>query len=74
MSSFDGIVNPKTPCYECPDRHRLCWDDCEKYAAFVAENEKIREARRAFNKANQVTTSRREKTKRRLIKEGRWKS
>lgn len=28
------------PCKDCTDRHIHCHSECEKYKAFVAENEK----------------------------------
>ena len=37
----------KSPCLDCPDRHRLCHSECEKYKAFRAlkdaENERMRQ-------------------------------
>ena len=26
----------EAPCKNCPDRHRACWDRCEKYQAYKA--------------------------------------
>lgn len=31
-----------SPCMNCPERHKLCHSDCDKYAVFVAEKERIR--------------------------------
>lgn len=36
----------KAPCKDCPDRHMLCHDTCEKYQAFKKDREKISEIRR----------------------------
>lgn len=31
-----------SPCKNCPERRKLCHSQCEKYAAFAAENARIR--------------------------------
>lgn len=33
-------------CYQCPDRHELCWDTCEKYKAEHAKYQTIKEKAR----------------------------
>ena len=25
-----------SPCLDCPDRHRACWDSCERYREYQA--------------------------------------
>lgn len=30
-----------SPCMNCPERHKLCHSECDKYAAFAAENARI---------------------------------
>lgn len=35
-----------TPCYKCEERHSRCHSECEKYKAFQAANDKVREARK----------------------------
>lgn len=37
------------PCKDCPDRHYKCHSECEKYKAFIAENEKRKSCMRAEN-------------------------
>jgi len=32
-----------SPCKECPDRCQLCWSKCEKYQAYKAKVDEIRE-------------------------------
>lgn len=32
----------KNSCFECPDRHELCWNTCEKYLAAKARHEEIK--------------------------------
>ena len=34
-----------SPCKNCPERHKLCHSECEKYAVFAAEKERIRAKR-----------------------------
>lgn len=41
-----GMSVLKAPCKDCPDRHMLCHDTCEKYQAFKKDREKISEIRR----------------------------
>lgn len=31
------------PCKGCPDRHEACHDHCERYQAYKAERESIRQ-------------------------------
>ena len=26
-----------SPCFNCPDRHTLCWDSCDRYKEFRAK-------------------------------------
>jgi len=33
---------PESPCLDCPDRSEACHAKCERYAAFVKENEVYR--------------------------------
>ena len=35
------------PCKDCPDRHYKYHSECEKYKAFIAENEKRKACMRA---------------------------
>lgn len=37
------------PCKDCPNRHRACWNSCEKYLAFKKEQELIRKNRKEYN-------------------------
>ena len=39
-----------TPCKDCSDRHYKCHSECEKYQAFVIENEKRKARIRLENK------------------------
>lgn len=41
----------KSPCYQCPDRFVGCHASCEKYGAWAAECERIRNERIRFNHA-----------------------
>lgn len=38
-----------SPCKNCPERRKLCHSDCDKYAVFVAEKERIRANRMKEN-------------------------
>lgn len=31
------------PCKDCPDRHRACWDSCDKYKQFKMEIQKVKD-------------------------------
>lgn len=31
-----------SPCKNCPERRKLCHSECDKYAVFAAEKERIR--------------------------------
>lgn len=33
------------PCKDCPDRHGICHDSCERHIKFHREREKIRAAK-----------------------------
>lgn len=45
------------PCYQCPERHELCHATCEKYQTYNAEQERIREERRAQRDATDIRNS-----------------
>ena len=34
----------KSPCKDCPERHRLCLDECEQYKIYKAERSAMSEA------------------------------
>ena len=38
-----------SPCKNCPERRKLCHSDCDKYAVFAAEKERIRANRMKEN-------------------------
>ena len=38
-----------SPCKNCPERRKLCHSECDKYAVFVAEKERIRANRMKEN-------------------------
>ena len=38
-----------SPCKNCPERHRLCHSECEKYAEFAAEKARTRANRMKEN-------------------------
>lgn len=38
-----------SPCKNCPGRYLLCHSECDKYAVFVAEKERIRANRMKEN-------------------------
>ena len=37
------MSRPKSPCRECADRNERCHFDCERYLAYVDENEARKE-------------------------------
>ena len=38
----------ESPCKDCPDRHRACWDQCAKYAHWKAEFDKAKAAEKEY--------------------------
>lgn len=36
------------PCKDCPNRHEVCHDSCERYQAFKQEREEINRKRREY--------------------------
>ncbi len=44
------------PCRDCTDRNATCHAECERYAAFAAERERIRQKR---GEENAVETAKR---------------
>lgn len=44
----------KNTCYNCPDRHELCWNTCERYKAAKAEHERISENARKIKAIEQA--------------------
>lgn len=71
--SFLDTLNVKAPCYDCQERHKLCWNDCPKYAEYVKKYDKIREGRKQLNQRFQMTRSR-DRAERRELRKGRqWR-
>lgn len=44
----------KNSCFECPDRHELCWNTCEKYLAAKARHEEIKAKERKIKATEQA--------------------
>lgn len=44
----------KNSCFECPDRHELCWNTCEKYVAAKARHEEIKAKERKIKATEQA--------------------
>lgn len=43
-----------TVCKDCPDRHRACWGECEKYQAARAELERVKAERAEARKRREA--------------------
>ena len=43
-----GKITAYPPCKDCEERHKLCWNDCEKYISWKASRD---EARKEIYKA-----------------------
>lgn len=48
------MVYPDAPCYNCPDRHKLCWADCEKYKVWREKRDVELQARRDSHNENNL--------------------
>lgn len=48
----------KSPCLDCPDRHRACHDSCEKFKDFheryMAEKQRIEQEKRLKNQIDKL--------------------
>lgn len=51
----------KVPCKNCPDRHNLCWDECERFRAYRKEKDRIAAAKR---KENELTNAHQDRQRR----------
>lgn len=40
------------PCKDCPDRRRLCWDECEKYQSWRRYYQAAMNAEYQYKKAH----------------------
>lgn len=57
-----GVVRGVSPCTECGERHTACHDRCEKYKAWKAEVQRIKEKKKAYEEERNLAI---EETKRR---------
>ena len=52
---------PKSPCYNCEERHDLCHSHCEKYLSYRKEldgyNEVVRRSKEENNRLNSYEIS-----------------
>lgn len=47
-----GVVRGVSPCTECEERHTACHDRCEKYKAWKAEVQIIKDKKKAYDSLN----------------------
>lgn len=58
---LDGNIRDVSPCKNCEDRFLACSDKCERYKAWKADIERIKQARKAYMDNRQDDTKRRER-------------
>lgn len=44
----------KNTCYNCQERHELCWNTCEKYKVAKAEHDRISQNARKIKATEQA--------------------
>lgn len=49
MSRPDPVTREMSPCKDCADRHKACWDKCEKYKAWKSRLDEVNKKRKEYN-------------------------
>lgn len=49
MYEFNLVSREKSPSKNCPERHELCWGNCEKYKEWKSRIDDVKKRRREYS-------------------------